>query len=377
MTTADTDLQNSGFRLNVEIKARCTDHEAVRAVLASLGSRKVGLDHQVDTYFKVPNGRLKLREGSIENSLIHYHRPDQSGPKTSDVLLYRVDPDPSLKDVLARALGVLVVVDKQREIHFVNNVKIHLDDVSGLGTFLEIEAIDADGSHSEGQLQEQCQTFMDHLGVKEADLLDVSYSDMLMNEAASMGVESGAESGAASLAENRGLANSASGSHHPFGVSFDSLTSLDSSIVKVWRLKTGLFLGVLAIGVLIWDILNAFQPDRWMPFGVWSMLAVAVAGSMAFWIPPLRYRYWGYELRDEELLLVRGIFNRTHTIIPLRRIQHLDVSQDIFEREFDVAKLIVHTAGTRSSDVILPGLHQDVAEELRDEMKQFITDQAL
>lgn len=161
------------------------------------------------------------------------------------------------------------------------------------------------------------------------------------------------------------------------GVSFDALSSLDASIVKVWRLKTGIFLGILALAVLIWDILNAFQPDRFLPFGVWSATAFVLGGSIAFWIPALRYRYWGYELCDEELLLVRGIFNRVHTIIPLRRIQHLDVSQDIFEREFDVAKLIVHTAGTRSSDVVLPGLHQDIAESLRDEMKQFITDQAL
>jgi len=180
MSTADTDLQRSGFRLNVEIKARCADHEVVRSALESLGSRNVGVDHQVDTYFRVPVGRLKLREGTIENSLIHYQRPDQSGPKTSDVLLYRVDPDPALKDVLARALGVLVVVDKHREIHFVDNVKIHLDTVEGLGTFLEIEAIDADGTHTEDELQRQCQTFMGHFDVAEEDLLEISYSDMLL-----------------------------------------------------------------------------------------------------------------------------------------------------------------------------------------------------
>ena len=176
----DRDLQSSGYRLNVEIKARCTDHDAVRSALKRLGSRKVGVDHQIDTYFRVPEGRLKLREGGIENSLIHYERPDQSGPKTSDVLLYRVDPDPSLKAVLSRALGVLVVVDKHREIHFVDNVKIHLDEVDGLGTFLEIEAIDADGSRSEAELQAQCEAFMADFGVKEGDLLDVSYSDMLL-----------------------------------------------------------------------------------------------------------------------------------------------------------------------------------------------------
>jgi len=176
----DRDLQSSGFRLNVEIKARCANHDAVRGVLERLGSRKVGVDHQIDTYFRVPNGRLKLREGGIENSLIHYQRPDQSGPKTSDVLLYRVNPDPSLKAVLSRALGVLVVVDKHREIHFVDNVKIHLDEVDSLGRFLEIEAIDADGSHTEAQLQSQCEAFMAHFGVEDSDLLEVSYSDMMM-----------------------------------------------------------------------------------------------------------------------------------------------------------------------------------------------------
>lgn len=171
---------------------------------------------------------------------------------------------------------------------------------------------------------------------------------------------------------------SASAAERPFGgVPFDALTPLDASIVKVWRLKAGLFAGVLTLGVLIWDILNAFQADRMLPFGVSTLVVLAALGSLAWFLPPLRYRYWGYRLGEEELLLVRGIFNRVHTIIPLRRIQHLDVSQDLFEREFDVAKLIVHTAGTRSSDVILPGLSQHAAESLRDEMKQFITDQAL
>jgi predicted adenylyl cyclase CyaB len=180
MSVADKDLQRSGFRLNVEIKARCADHEVVRSALKSLDSRIVGVDHQVDTYFQVPVGRLKLREGTIENSLIHYQRPDQSGPKTSDVLLYRVDPDPALKDVLTRALGVLVVVDKHREIHFVDNVKVHLDTVKELGTFLEIEAIDADGTHTEEALLGQCEAFMDHFSVAEKDLLEISYSDMLL-----------------------------------------------------------------------------------------------------------------------------------------------------------------------------------------------------
>ncbi|MDA0683310.1 MAG: class IV adenylate cyclase [Bacteroidetes bacterium] len=178
---SDQDILRSGARLNIEIKARCDDHDHIRRVLSDMGSRLVGTDHQVDTYFQVPEGRLKLREGSIENSLIFYQRSDQAGPKRSDVQLYRVKPpDPSLKKVLGEALGIFVVVDKQREIHFVDNVKIHLDRVQELGTFLEIEAIDADGTHSQDTLQAQCEEFMRLFDVQESDLLEDSYSDMLL-----------------------------------------------------------------------------------------------------------------------------------------------------------------------------------------------------
>lgn len=93
--------------------------------------------------------------------------------------------------------------------------------------------------------------------------------------------------------------------------------------------------------------------------------------------PRLWYRFWRYSLRGEELYLVRGIFNRVSTVVPLRRIQHLDVSQDIIEREFDLGKLIVHTAGTKSSDVVLPGLAFAEAERLRDELKHFILEDTL
>ena len=75
--------------INVEIKARCADPEQVRAVLRQRNASFAGLDRQVDTYFRAPQGRLKLREGNIENALIYYHRPNQAGPKTSDVLLHQ------------------------------------------------------------------------------------------------------------------------------------------------------------------------------------------------------------------------------------------------------------------------------------------------
>jgi len=168
----------------IEIKARARDLDAPRAVLAARGARFAGLDHQVDTYFRVADGRLKLREGEIENALIHYRREDVSGPKHSQVSLYASAPGSSLKGVLTDALGVDVVVDKQREIHFLDNVKVHLDRVAGLGTFVEIEAIDGDGTRSLEALRAQCEELMLAFGIREEDLLAVSYSDLLRRKEA-------------------------------------------------------------------------------------------------------------------------------------------------------------------------------------------------
>src|SRR4026208_1751159 len=105
--------------VNVEIKARCRDLGQARKHLPGRGARLVGPDHQRDTYFQVPNGRLKLREGQIENNLIFYARPDQDGPKRSDVILVGTRPGSDLEALLTAALGQTVVVEKRREIYFV------------------------------------------------------------------------------------------------------------------------------------------------------------------------------------------------------------------------------------------------------------------
>ena len=163
----------------IEIKARARDLDGPRALLEARGARFVGLDHQVDTYFRVPVGRLKLREGAIENALIHYRRENVSGPKHSQVSLYASTPGSTLKGILADALGVDVVVDKRREIYFLDNVKVHLDMVAGLGTFVEIEAIDGDGTRSLETLRAQCEELMRAFGIRDDDLLALSYGDLL------------------------------------------------------------------------------------------------------------------------------------------------------------------------------------------------------
>ncbi|MEJ2368606.1 MAG: class IV adenylate cyclase [Acidobacteriota bacterium] len=164
---------------NVEIKARCSDPDRVRAALAAKGAVFQGLDHQTDTYYRVPGGRLKLREGNIENALIFYRRKDVPGPKKAEILLHEPGPDGLLKDLLEEALGAWITVRKAREIHWIGNVKFHVDEVEGLGTFVEIEAIDRDGSLGEDRLRGQCAYYMKLFGVSSRDLLAQSYSDLL------------------------------------------------------------------------------------------------------------------------------------------------------------------------------------------------------
>ena len=166
----------------IEIKARQADPSLIRSYLREHNTRFKGIDHQVDTYFSVDSGRLKLREGTIENSFIYYDRPIQEGPKRSDVVLSRPENPLELKAVLLAALPVRVVVDKHREIYFINNVKFHIDDVAGLEQFVEIEAIDDDESRTEDELHRQCRFYMSELGIEDEDLISMSYSEMLQEQ---------------------------------------------------------------------------------------------------------------------------------------------------------------------------------------------------
>lgn len=165
---------------NVEFKARVEALEKYEQQLLTLNPLFKGTDHQIDTYFHVPKGRLKLREGNIENALINYDREDHAGSKLSSVILYRHQPDPALKAILTHQLGIKMVVDKVRKIYFIENVKFHFDQVKGLGTFLEVEAIDNDGQYSLEKLQEQCDRYQNMFDLEPHQLMRHSYSDLLM-----------------------------------------------------------------------------------------------------------------------------------------------------------------------------------------------------
>lgn len=166
--------------LNVEIKAQCENPDRIRSILKEQEADFKGTDHQIDTYFEVPQGRLKLRRGTIEQNLIFYRRPNSKTPKASDINLVPAEHPQKLHGLLTNALPPLAVVDKQREIYFIDNVKFHIDRVKELGNFIEIEAIDQDGSIGEDKLRGQCQYYLELLDISEEQLVAESYSDLLL-----------------------------------------------------------------------------------------------------------------------------------------------------------------------------------------------------
>ena len=166
--------------LNVEIKAKCEDPAFIRAYLVKNEADFKGTDEQTDTYFNVTNGRLKLREGAIENNLIFYERENKAGPKHSHFNLVKIEDAKGLKEVLIKSIGVKVTVKKKREIFYIKNVKFHIDEVPHLGSFIEIEAGNVIDNLSEEQLSEQCNFYLNEFGINPEDLVEESYSDMLM-----------------------------------------------------------------------------------------------------------------------------------------------------------------------------------------------------
>jgi predicted adenylyl cyclase CyaB len=168
--------------LNFEFKAKTTDLDNLEKRFLDLNPEFIGEDNQTDTYFNVTIGRLKLREGNIENSLIWYERENTAGAKRSNVLLYQHKPDKTLKDILIKVHGIKVIVEKKRRIYFIKNVKFHFDTIEKLGTFIEVEAIDKDGTLGLEKLKAQAEEYAIFFNLKPSDYIAISYSDMLLNK---------------------------------------------------------------------------------------------------------------------------------------------------------------------------------------------------
>lgn len=164
-----------------EIKCPIVNPEAKHSQLISLGANFKGTDHQIDTYFNVPNGRLKLRTGNIENTLIRYNRNEIKGIKQSNVIFQPLTASDAkgIKSILIDSNGIWKIVDKQRRIYFIDNVKFHIDEVHQLGTFMEIEAIDENETIHSADLEKQCSKFIELLQLDRSTFMDQSYSDLV------------------------------------------------------------------------------------------------------------------------------------------------------------------------------------------------------
>ena len=168
--------------INIEIKAKCKNQDYIRKILKKNKARFIGTDHQVDTYFKARKGRLKIREGTIENSLIYYNRENKKGPKKSKVLMVKLKKNNDIKEILKEVLKVSAVVDKKREIYFIKNIKFHIDNVRSIGKFMEIEAIDENGKIGRKKLLSQCRYYLKLFKINKSSMVNCSYSDMLKNK---------------------------------------------------------------------------------------------------------------------------------------------------------------------------------------------------
>jgi adenylate cyclase class IV len=169
----------SPLRRNVELKARCGDLAAARAASEHLGARAAGVLDQLDTYFHCINGRLKLREtaGVTPAELIWYQRANDARVRPSDYRLVAVPNPVELKTALAAALGVRGEVRKRRQLLLWHNVRIHLDDVESLGTFVEFEAVITPGE-DEASAHQRLAALCNALSIQPTDYLPESYSDL-------------------------------------------------------------------------------------------------------------------------------------------------------------------------------------------------------
>ena len=172
----------------VELKAKIDDIDKVREKILKLNAEFIGKFHQIDTYFNVPKGRLKLREveGKPYAQLIYYERENIAAPKKSKVFILEISNPEEFKEKTKKVLGVKSVVDKVREVYVYRETKIHLDSVKGLGFFIEFEK-----ETLESEIEETrsfLEKLMKKLEIRWENLIESSYGELILNSGSSAGL---------------------------------------------------------------------------------------------------------------------------------------------------------------------------------------------
>ncbi|MBL8746331.1 MAG: CYTH domain-containing protein [Phycisphaerae bacterium] len=166
---------------NVEVKHELREPDLCRSIIARLGARLAATLRQRDTYFRVPDGRLKKREVEGEGTeWIMYHRQNRPAPRLSHFTIYTEQE--ALARFGLRPLPVWVIVEKSREVWLMNEVRLHIDEVERLGRFFEIEALVTPRRHV-GLCREEVDRIVTELGpMVLGEVIAVSYSDMMAAE---------------------------------------------------------------------------------------------------------------------------------------------------------------------------------------------------
>jgi len=166
------------FLKNIEIKAKLHNYKKVKKIVEGLCSKPIDVEQQIDTFFYITSGRLKLRESQNKSALIYYDRKDSVDPSLSDIQIHFVENTDSLKSILSQSMGIRGVVKKKRRLYRLDQTRIHLDDVEELGKFIELEVVlKEDQSFNEGIAI--AKELMDKFDIDKNDLIDVAYIDLI------------------------------------------------------------------------------------------------------------------------------------------------------------------------------------------------------
>ena len=163
---------------NLEIKARIESVEKVLAIVRQIGAEYKAELLQTDTYFCVQVGRLKLREiGNDHSELIYYERGEETSQRMSNYEIYHANDPSSLKRILGQSVGIKDIVRKKRILFMLDVTRIHIDEVTRLGSFLEIEMpLDATTTDAGERMNHLTRA----LQIREADYIFQSYIDLLL-----------------------------------------------------------------------------------------------------------------------------------------------------------------------------------------------------
>ena len=163
---------------NVEIKARITDYDKVKRLVEDLCHTPIYTEQQEDTFFNSSKGRLKLRESAGESAIIYYDRPNSYEPKQSDIAISFTENPDSLKSVLSKSNGIRGIINKKRILYKYGQTRIHLDDVEGLGNFIELEVV-LEHNQTSKDGETIAYNLMNKFDIQKTDLIDIAYIDLI------------------------------------------------------------------------------------------------------------------------------------------------------------------------------------------------------